>query len=254
MAYLFFIDDMLLPIAPSKLDISIENKNDTMVLINDGEINILKKAGLTNISFDVLLPNVVYPFATYVEGFKGANCYLEKFKELKNNKQPFQFIVTRDFPRTIVVEGIAKIDKFTDGEIMQKLSDEKKGLVSSSALKSTNMRVSLEDYKIKEDAKQGFDVLVSVELKQYRDFGTKLPSIIEENGETTVSVEEKRETVNSPEPKSAKKYTVAKGDTLWGIAKRFYGNGSKYPVITDNNKIVNPNVIEAGQVLTIPTI
>jgi nucleoid-associated protein YgaU len=49
-------------------------------------------------------------------------------------------------------------------------------------------------------------------------------------------------------------YTVKKGDCLWNIAKKFYGNGSKYTLIYNANKdkIKNPNLIYVGQVFTIP--
>lgn len=47
-------------------------------------------------------------------------------------------------------------------------------------------------------------------------------------------------------------YTVVRGDTLWGIAKRFYGNGSRYPEIARANNIPNPDIIHVGQVLLIP--
>ena len=49
-------------------------------------------------------------------------------------------------------------------------------------------------------------------------------------------------------------YTVKKGDCLWNIAKKFYGNGSKYTKIYEANKdkIKNPQLIYAGQVLVIP--
>ena len=65
MAYYFYMGKMLCPVAPSKLQLKIQNENKTLTLINEGEVNILKKAGLTDISFDLLLPNVKYPFATY---------------------------------------------------------------------------------------------------------------------------------------------------------------------------------------------
>lgn len=53
---------------------------------------------------------------------------------------------------------------------------------------------------------------------------------------------------------SIRKYTVRKGDTLWAIAKNYYGNGAKYTKIVDANKslIKNPNLIYVGWVLTIP--
>jgi LysM repeat protein len=47
-------------------------------------------------------------------------------------------------------------------------------------------------------------------------------------------------------------YTVVSGDTLWAIAARFYGDGSKYPKIASANGIANPDLIMAGQKLTIP--
>jgi LysM repeat protein len=58
----------------------------------------------------------------------------------------------------------------------------------------------------------------------------------------------------APEPAepAARTYTVESGDTLWAIAERFYGDGSKYQVIADASGISNPDLIHPGQVLTIP--
>jgi nucleoid-associated protein YgaU len=49
-------------------------------------------------------------------------------------------------------------------------------------------------------------------------------------------------------------YTVAGGDTLGSIAKRFYGEPKKYTQIFRANLDVleHPDVIEVGQVLVIP--
>ncbi|OBR98076.1 lectin [Mycobacterium gordonae] len=55
-----------------------------------------------------------------------------------------------------------------------------------------------------------------------------------------------------PEPPAARTYTVESGDTLWAIAERFYGDGSKYQIIADASAIPNPDLIYPGQVLTIP--
>ena len=52
-----------------------------------------------------------------------------------------------------------------------------------------------------------------------------------------------------------KTYTVKSGDCLYNIAKKYYGDGSKYTKIYEANKKIigsNPNLIKAGQVLTIP--
>ena len=50
--YDFYLDKCLLPIAPEKLTIKINNANKTFTIINDGEINILKKAELRDIEFE----------------------------------------------------------------------------------------------------------------------------------------------------------------------------------------------------------
>ncbi len=57
---------------------------------------------------------------------------------------------------------------------------------------------------------------------------------------------------HEPEPEPARTYTVESGDTLWAISERFYGDGSKYQVIADASGISNPDLIQPGQVLTIP--
>jgi LysM repeat protein len=56
----------------------------------------------------------------------------------------------------------------------------------------------------------------------------------------------------TPEPAGPRTYTVVAGDTLWAISERFYGDGSKYQVIADASGISNPDLIQPGQVLTIP--
>ena len=49
-------------------------------------------------------------------------------------------------------------------------------------------------------------------------------------------------------------HTVATGDTLWGIAATYLGDGSRYMEIYNANtdKISNPNLISTGQNLVIP--
>lgn len=48
-----------------------------------------------------------------------------------------------------------------------------------------------------------------------------------------------------------KEYTVQKGDSLWRIAQRFYGNGAACYALAHRNGIKNPDLIYPGQVLKI---
>jgi len=51
-------------------------------------------------------------------------------------------------------------------------------------------------------------------------------------------------------------YTIAKGDTLWGIATQFYDDGSKYPHIVEANLevIKDADLIYPGQAIRIPEV
>ena len=51
-------------------------------------------------------------------------------------------------------------------------------------------------------------------------------------------------------------HTVEKGDTLWAVAKKAYGDGSKYTAIFEANKpmLSDPDKIDPGQVLRIPQL
>ncbi|MBU1668581.1 peptidoglycan-binding protein LysM [bacterium] len=51
-------------------------------------------------------------------------------------------------------------------------------------------------------------------------------------------------------------YTIEKGDTLWGIATKFYDDGSKYTHIVDANieVIKDPDLIYPGQSIRIPEV
>ena len=51
-------------------------------------------------------------------------------------------------------------------------------------------------------------------------------------------------------------YSIAKGDTLWGIADKFYDDGSKYTHIVDANieVIKNADLIYPGQMIRIPEV
>lgn len=226
MAYKFYMDKVLLPVPPSKMTTKISNKNKTITLINDGEVSILKSQGLTEISFDLLLPNVEYPFADYKNGkFKDVKYFLDKFEKLKSNKTAFQFIVSRELPK-------------------------------GKDLFSTNMKVSLEDYSIIEDAKEGFDVTVSIKLKQYKLFSTKITQLqtaklagAANNSSGVIFIPAKEETPPVVNTNTIAPYTVKSGDCLWNICKRFLGDGSKYSQIAKLNNISNPNLIYPGQVI-----
>lgn len=51
-------------------------------------------------------------------------------------------------------------------------------------------------------------------------------------------------------------HVVEKGESLWAIAERYYGNGNEWPRIHEANRerIEDPDVIHPGWELTIPPV
>jgi nucleoid-associated protein YgaU len=56
----------------------------------------------------------------------------------------------------------------------------------------------------------------------------------------------------SASPINTEEYTVVKGDCLWNIAIRAYGDGFKWVEIAKANNLKNPNLIHSGNVFVIP--
>lgn len=213
MSYACYLGGMEWP-TPAKLTVKIKGKNKTLVLLNEGEVNFLRAPGLTEITVPMVLPMLT--------GSRSPNDYLGVLERLKTDKGTTQFMLVRATP-------------------------------NGRMLYDTNLTVSVEDYNITEDAKNGLDVSVDINLKQWRDYGTKTVTVKTDasTGQQTASVEKERDASTAP---TAKTVTVQKGDTLWALAKKYYGDGAQYTKIFNANtdKVSNPNLIYVGQVLTIP--
>ena len=217
MAYRMFFGEIEMPQAPSKITTKISGNNKTLFLIDGSQINILKDPKLTDISFDLVIPQASYP---WVSELQTADYYLSMFETLITSKEAFQWILNRTKP---------------DG----------------TSLFNSSMTVSLEDYSIVDDATEGFDVTVKVELKQWRDYGTRTLTV----SDGTATIEEaERDTSSSPASSEQSSYTVVSGDCLWNIAKKYLGDGSRYTEIVALNSdlIDDPDLIYPGQVLTLP--
>ncbi|MCI8915511.1 MAG: LysM peptidoglycan-binding domain-containing protein [Oscillospiraceae bacterium] len=88
------------------------------------------------------------------------------------------------------------------------------------------------------------DVQCRLPLYEYR--------YLEEAQAERVTQNAGRQTDKDSQPQTADRYTVARGDSLWAICKKVYGDGSLAYQLAAANGIQNPNLIYPGQVLTLP--
>ena len=227
--YSIYLDDLVLPVTPEGISTEIDNKNDTINLIDSDEYNMLRKPGLTTVEFKALLPAQE---AHFTRDLKRQQEYLDKLEELKTDKEKkiFKFMIIRS-------------------DTNERLSD------------TYFPMATLEDYQINETSDYGIgDLEVQIKVKQFRDLANKDIEVEEKvvnknkNGETKVSstmvVKEKP---SKEKPKEAPgTYEVKKGDTLWHIAERYLGDGARYKEIAEKNpQIQNPNLIFPGQKIKI---
>lgn len=103
------------------------------------------------------------------------------------------------------------------------------------------------------------DITRQISSSGYSHSATLIKTNVGSSLKTSTKSKDKKKPVkkvtSSPSKSTAQRtYTVKKGDCLWNIAKKFYGNGSAYTKIYDanTNKIANPNLIYPGQVFVIP--
>ena len=98
-----------------------------------------------------------------------------------------------------------------------------------------------------EDAAQSFregdgDVWLSLRLREYK-FQNVSRKQTGQNAQPAQTAQREDERI------TPKTYTVVKGDTLWDIAARFYGSGTKWGTLAEKNGITNPRRLQIGTVL-----
>lgn len=218
--YVFLLNYVPLPIPPSSLEIKTPSMNETVTLINDGEINIPKNQGLREISFEFLLPAVnCYPFAQYNLGMPGVGNYtasalIPLLTNWRKLNEPTRFIVARLSP-------------------------------DFKPIYFTNILCLIEDFSFKEDAEElGFDTMCSITLKEYKPYSTKRVKANEAGskpGSNKATVEKTRDTTGKSQPK---KITTKKNETIISGANKT-GDGL-IPALDANNikipeSIANPS-------------
>ena len=203
-------EQLLLPVTPAEIETRTGNQNKTAYILDFGEMNLAKKPGLTEIRFTALLPGRAYSFVQTEGGFREPEYFLNRFKEYKASAKPVQMILFR---------------RLADGK--QKFCG--------------NTEVLLEEYTVTERGGEQGDFWVEFFWKEWRAAKSIRYSI---QGNSMMAQGQARQ---AKQPAAG--YTVQRGDSLWSIAKKQLGDGTKYKEIARKNGIANPNRIYPGQVL-----
>jgi nucleoid-associated protein YgaU len=211
-----------LPVNPESLKVLTQNANQTLNVSQLGEINVWGPEMLKAVTLQSFWPYSYMPtYCSYKDFIKP----MEFVNKVLTHKNAGVWI------RLIVVDTKKGIDFSLDCYIEQF------------------------NYEFK-----GFDgsIYYSLSLREFRQISdatrpnppTSGGSGLSSSGSNSGS-NSNNSNNNSPNYKT---YTVVKGDSLWTIAKKFYGSGSKWKTIYNANtdKIKNPNLIYPKQVLKIP--
>lgn len=237
------LEDIEFPLAPSQFKTKVGNKNKTIELVSVGEVNIPKSIGLRDFSFKLLFPKddtLVTGSKLYVDNegnevefsryakmkFHEPIWYLSRLREIKADRVPVFLVIIRQLYDGINADGSYKLKYLFGG----------------------NLKVTIEDYTVEENAGEEGDYWVDIKLKEYREVG--VIKTLEETGKT--DSDGKIEAVETPvaeKPSVPETYTVKKDDTLCNIALKFYNDSSKYKYLAELNNLENANKIYIGQVL-----
>lgn len=214
-------EELIFPVNPSQMSIKYEGTHTAHSILNYGEIAIPDCNKLTTVNFEGFFPLEKAPYVVIDEDdLKTPSYYVDKLKSWMNSKNKLNFS-TVECKNPVELPCI-----ITSLEI-----DEKSGSPD--------------------------DIYYKINLKEYKDYTASLTTVTfevtqnPETGEEEVTSDSEPERESDKEP--PKTYTVKSGDRLWGIAKQYLGNGSRYKEIAEYNNIKNPNLIFPGQVLKIPS-
>lgn len=205
-----------LPVNPEEIKRSREMHVETYQVLNAGQVSVPSYCSFEEFTFEAEFPSRSYHYLE--SGARADADYYEKmFRSAQKELTPVQFIASNDITDDI------------------------------------SMRVLVTSVEAVEKAGEEGDKYLTLKLLEYKAPNKRFVAV-----QTPAAVVKKEEPAAAPAPSPAvtenKTHTVQKGDTLWAIAKKYYGNGSQYPkIVSANPDIKNPNLIYPGQVFTIPT-
>lgn len=203
-------DKIRFPIVPSSIGVNRSNNIDTESVIKLGEVPIFNGTSLKTIELTSFFPNQEYSFCDYT-GFMKPYEFSEKIQKWMYQGEPLRIIVT-DSP--------------------------------------TNMQCLIQQFDtVEQDGTR--DLYFTLNLLEYRPI--EVPNLsssnTSSNSNNTQNTSRPSET-NTNSNNQQKTHKVVRGDTLYDIAKKYYGKGSLYPKIKEANKTKYPSLAKSNVIYT----
>lgn len=233
-----------LPVNPESIEISSTQALEKYEILKLGQISVPTHMELKEYTFETEFPKYSKNhFPHYSEmpdknnEHHGANYYLSFFEWIRNKLVPVRFIA----------------GMFTDNDNDSEVDESEIDLN-----KCINSLVLIEEMTITENAGEEGDKYVKFKLLEYQEYGAKTATELKITTSTssgTNATKMKSGSTVKVNKKSTGYYVVKSGDSLWSIAKTYYGAGTKANIIYNANtdKIKNPAVLTIGWKLKIPT-
>lgn len=207
-----------LPVLPSSYQVSSAQMDETVTVTGLGEILLKGGRGLVQVSFSSFFPAVYDSAYCEYPGLKSPGRYVNMLEAMKR-------------------EGTVK-------------------LVMTGT--PVSMRCRIGSFEWGEEDGTG-DISYTLTMKEYRNIHAGISSVVPLDslgGQSGISGETVSDTATrtSDERPGPATYTVKKGDTLSGIARKLTGSASWTALYEQNRGIIgsNPNMLRVGMVLTVP--
>ena len=211
-------DKIRFPVVPSSIGVSRSNNIDTQSVLKLGEVPIFNGTSLKTIELTSFFPNQEYSFCDYA-GFMKPYEFSDKIQKWMYEGKPLRIIVT-DSP--------------------------------------TNMQCLIQQFDtVEQDGTR--ELYFTLNLLEYRPI--EVPNLNNNNqsnnSNNSQNINRPSENNDSSNSNQQKIHKVVKGDSLWAIAQKHYGNGGLYPKIKEANKTKYPslaknNIIYPNWELIIP--
>ncbi|MFS8534837.1 MAG: LysM peptidoglycan-binding domain-containing protein [Limnochordales bacterium] len=204
-----------IPVMPEQIELGEAGQGQTYNVVGLGQINVIKSPKLTEVGWSSEFPAQRYPWVTS-DVLLPPGTYVDYLRRWMATKRPIRFVF-------------------------------------AGPSFDINMPVTIESFQYREVSGQEGDIQYTIKLKKYVFYAAQKVQVVQPSGASAPVIQ------TQPQPRPDDRqvpatYTLAPGDTLWAVAQRFLGDGSRWREIQQLNGISDAELkrLPVGLVLRLP--